>query len=241
MQLNFVRVWNRKTKAKKKKKHTFTTTDGKKRKRKTKVFIGSVRFGAVIRVHIDSIGFDYIRFIRIHLKRFWYGAILSILQLHSVFSGFGLHHRTIHVVYVEKNIESRTQIQTRTQFRLYRFQCNVFGLCLCARVWTWVSEYFVSVSAAISRFFRSIHAYSDAGNRKSDVNHPNTHTCTHTSTNQRCALGVVATSKAVERWKFIAVFNLCAALEEISRVIQVEKKNSFCIQAVIFYFTKCSI
>ncbi|XP_055317276.1 tubulin beta-1 chain isoform X2 [Sitodiplosis mosellana] len=52
------------------------------------------------------------------------------------------------------------------------------------------------------------------------------------STNQRCALGVVATSKAVERWKFIAVFNSCAAFEEISRVFQVEKKKiSFAVFA----------
>lgn len=58
------------------------------------------------------------------------------------------------------------------------------------------------------------------------------HTHDFWRTNQHCALGVVATSKAVERWKFIAVFNLCAALEEISRACssQQQKKSQYVLK-----------
>lgn len=58
------------------------------------------------------------------------------------------------------------------------------------------------------------------------------------SANQHRVLGVATRSKAVERWKFIAVFNLCAALEEISRILKTQnylvEKNQFAVCNSIF-------
>lgn len=80
-------------------------------------------------------------------------------------------------------------------------------------------EKVTSVLCKITFKYRHTHAYTLAHARK------HTSTDDFWRTNQHCALGVVATSKAVERWKFIAVFNLCAALEEISRTCSSQQKQ----------------
>lgn len=135
------------------------------------------------------------------------GAILSIPQLHNSFAS----SYEISLL----RINARIHAVNSHQFKLVT---NCHNSHVCMRFYFALLCFDVNLSC--SHWCCSLrHSYTNRFEPKLTKVTSAAQYTHRLSTNQHCALGVVATSKAVERWKFIAVFNLCAALEEISRVL----------------------